>query len=234
MTRLFRYGKYSYQYILLKEDRKTIALTVTPDLEIIVRSSQNATIEKVENFLKRKWVWLEKQLAYFQSVKKNSAGKEYVSGESFYYLGRQYQLIISRGSSTSVKLLRGKITLETNQGLRNGKANKTILNRWFAERAGIIFPERLEEVFPKFGYACPMPSLEIKRMAKRWGSFLGKKKIVLHPGLVHASKDCIDYVIAHELCHFKYKNHTQAFYRLLGEKCPSWSSVKEKLEKKYL
>ena len=234
MIRLFHYGRHSYQYVLIKEVRKTIALTVTPDLEIIVRSSENATTEKVEDFLQRKWIWLEKQLAYFKSVKKSSSGKEYVSGESFYYLGRQYQLIVRRGSSTGVKLLRGRLVLETNQGVTNSKANRTILNNWFTERASVIFQARLKQVFPRFGYACDMPALELKRMSKRWGSFLGKTKVVLHPGLVHASKDCIDYVIAHELCHFRHKNHTQAFYRLLNERCPSWSSVKEKLERKYL
>lgn len=234
MIRLFQYGRHAYQYTLLREDRKILALTVTPDLEIIVRSSQKTPIKKVEDFLKRKWVWLEKQLMYFKSVKKIFSTKEYVSGESFYYLGRQYQLIVDSGSGTSVKLLRGKLLLETNQGVRNSKANKTILNNWFTNRASGIFQERLEEVFAKFGYSFGLPDIEIKRMPKRWGSFLGKNKIVLHPHLIQASKDCIDYVISHELCHFKYKNHSSAFYRLLNEKCPSWSAVKEKLEKKYL
>ena len=234
MIRNFQYGKYKYDYILLKEERKTISLTVTPELEIIVRSSRNVTSEKIDDFLKRKWVWLEKQLTYFQSVKRSSFKKEFVSGESFYYLGRQYQLIVRRGASTDVKLPRGKLILETNQGIENSKANRTILNRWFKERAQIIFQNRLEAVFPKFEYSLALPTIEIKRMSKRWGSFLGKNKIVLHPGLIHASKDCIDYVISHELCHFRYKNHSTAFYRLLGERCPSWSAVKEKLEKKYL
>lgn len=234
MIKLFRYGKHVYQYTLLKEDRKTLALTVTPDLEIIVRTSQNTPTEKIDDFLKRKWIWLEKQIRYFKSVRKNPSIKEYISGESFYYLGRQYQLIVRKSSGTEVKLLRGKLVLKTNQGITNSKANRTILNRWFTDKAHIIFKERLEEMFLKFSYKQELPDIEIKRMAKRWGSFLGKKKIVLHPGLVHASKDCIDYVISHELCHFQYKNHTSAFYRLLADKCPTWSAIKEKLEKKYL
>lgn len=234
MIKVFQYGKHTYQYTLFREDRKTLALTVTPDLEIIVRSSKKTPLKKVEDFLSRKWIWLEKQLKYFKQMKKNPSSKEYVSGESFYYLGRQYQLVVKRGQGTGVKLMRGKFLLETNQGTRNSKANKTILYNWFSNRAQSVFQERLEHVFPRFEYICDLPSIEIKRMPKRWGSFLGKEKIVLHSGLIHASKDCIDYVISHELCHFRYKNHTQAFYRLLGEKCPSWSSVKEKLEKKYL
>jgi len=234
MIKHFRYGRRIYQYTLLKEDRKTLALTVTPDLGIIVRSSKNTPDEKIDDFLNKKWIWLEKQIRYFKSVRKKHLTKEYVSGESFYYLGRQYQLIVRRDSGTGVKLLRGKLILKTNQGIRNSKANRTILNQWFTDRARIISQERLDIVFIKFNYKYDMPILDIKRMAKRWGSFLGKKKVVLHPGLIHASKDCIDYVITHELCHFQYKNHTSAFYRLLSDKCPNWIQLKNKLEAKYL
>ncbi|HAT74923.1 MAG TPA: metal-dependent hydrolase, partial [Candidatus Moranbacteria bacterium] len=48
--------------------------------------------------------------------------------------------------------------------------------------------------------------------------------------LIHASKDCIDYVITHELCHVKYKNHDKRFYKLMNFKYPKWEKIKEKLE----
>ncbi len=234
MRKNFHYGKYNYKYTLIREDRKSLALTVTPDSEIVVKGSRNITQNKIDDFLKRKWVWLEKQLAYFETVKQSSQKKDFVSGESFYYLGRQYQLIVKRGASTGVKLKHGKLELITNQGVQNSKANKTILNNWFKGRAQKVFQERLEEVYKRFGYTEKLPTVQIKKMAKRWGSFLGKERIVLHPHLIRSSKDCIDYVISHELCHFRYKNHNAAFYRLLADKCPTWTSVKEKLEKKYL
>lgn len=74
------------------------------------------------------------------------------------------------------------------------------------------------------------PILAIREMKKRWGSFLNKEKIFLNPKLIHTSKDCIDYVIVHELCHLKYKNHSTKFWQLLDEKYPGWQKVKEKLE----
>ena len=67
-------------------------------------------------------------------------------------------------------------------------------------------------------------------MPKRWGSFVKGDRVVLNPLLIHAPKEAIDYVMTHELCHMKYKNHDAKFYKLLGEKFPNWKKTKEKLE----
>jgi predicted metal-dependent hydrolase len=234
MRKQFQYGKYLYEYSIKFEDRKTLSLTVTPRLEIVVKAPKDTGIEKIERFLKKKWIWLERQMRYFAKFKKSCCRKEYVSGESYYYLGRQYRLIVEQGNNSGVLLKRGKLILTTNQGVENSKVNRKILKKWFLQRAKVIFQERLEEVFPNFNYSCSIPSLQIKQMSKRWGSYLGKERIHIHSGLIHAPKDCIDYVISHELCHFKYKNHTAAFKRLLNDKCPSWERTKDKLETKYL
>ena len=75
-----------------------------------------------------------------------------------------------------------------------------------------------------------MPELVVREMQRRWGSFLEGNKIILNPRLVHVPKDCIDYVITHELCHMEHKKHDKNFYKLLDEKCPGWKKVKDKLE----
>ena len=75
-----------------------------------------------------------------------------------------------------------------------------------------------------------MPLLAVRDMKKRWGSFVNKQKILLNPNLIHVSKDCIDYVIVHELCHMRYKNHDKKFSGFLDEKYPKWEKVKDKLE----
>lgn len=71
-------------------------------------------------------------------------------------------------------------------------------------------------------------------MSKRWGSFLNNKKIILNPKLIQASKECIDYVITHELCHMKYRNHDTKFYKALKNKISNWGEIKEKLELRFL
>jgi predicted metal-dependent hydrolase len=68
-------------------------------------------------------------------------------------------------------------------------------------------------------------------MPKRWGSSHRDGRIYLNPELVKAPAICVDYVIAHEICHLKHPQHDRAFFRLLGEVFPNWQAVKARLER---
>lgn len=229
----FKYGKYLYKYYLVLQDRKTIALTVQPSLNIILKCPFDYNADKIEKFLKRKWLWLEKQFQYFKKYKKKIEKKEYISGENFLYLGRQYKLLFKVGKSQRVKLDGGKIIVFTSKSIQDKHINKKLLKKWFQQRTKAIFTSRLKETVKKFNYNF-IPELIIRKMPKRWGSYLLSKKIILNPLLIRASKDCIDYVIIHELCHIKYKNHNKHFFKLQESIIPNWMEIKEKLELRFL
>jgi predicted metal-dependent hydrolase len=225
----FIFGTFIYEYQLIKQDRKTLSLTVTPDLRIILKCPVQTDSERIEAFLQKKWFWLEKQLSFFKKYQRKIYEKEYVSGEGYLYLGRQYKLVVRRGKEDSVSLTRGQLIVHTTRDVTNGRHNKKLIDEWFTNKSTTIFEERFAEMLTRFEYK-QLPRLSIREMKKRWGSFLNKDKIFLNPKLIHTSKDCIDYVIVHELCHLRYKNHNTKFWQLLDEKYPKWEKVKERLE----
>ncbi|MCU0660016.1 MAG: M48 family metallopeptidase [Candidatus Pacebacteria bacterium] len=225
----FIFGTFVYEYQLIKQDRKTLSLTVTPDLRIILKCPLQTDNERIENFLQKKWFWLEKQLSFFKKYQRKIYEKEYISGEGYLYLGRQYKLVVRRGKEDLVSLTRGLLTIYTTKEVSNSRHNKKLVDEWFEVKTESVFQDRFKEMLNKFEYK-NTPILATREMKKRWGSFLNKDKIFLNPKLIHTSKDCIDYVIIHELCHLKYKNHNTKFWRLLDEKYPKWERVKEKLE----
>ena len=229
----FSYGDYSYQYYLVQQDRKTVSLTVQPSLNIILKCPHSYSPSHIEIFLKRKWHWMEKQLRDFRRFQHKHLPKEFVSGEALLYLGRQYKLVVSKSHADTVKIEKGKIHIETTRKVENTEHNKNLLESWYQNRAETIFHERYREMIRKFNYNF-VPTLAIRKMPKRWGSFVSKKKILLNPELIRASKECIDYVITHELCHMKYQNHSEAYFRFLQSKYPHWKEVKEKLELRFL
>lgn len=63
----------------------------------------------------------------------------------------------------------------------------------------------------------------------RWGSCTPSGKILINPLLVGAAKDCIDYLIKHELCHLRLPNHSASFYQLLAKILPDWIDRKYRL-----
>lgn len=226
--KVFVYGERKYEYTLELQERKTLTLVVHPDASLTLKCPIKADEDKINIFLKKKWLWLNKQLKFFDKYKKINYKKEYVSGESFLYLGRQYQLNVRKSAIDYVVLQNGKLLVYTKGSVRDGNKNRKLINKWYKQKMVLVFRERLAVLSPKFGLDF-MPEFTIKKMDKRWGSFV-RGALILNPRLIYASKDCIDYVIAHELCHFKHIKHDKAFYKLLSKKMPEWEKLKEKLE----
>jgi len=229
IERNFAYGRHSYTYGLLRQDRKTLSLTVEPCMDIVLKVPHDADNERIEKFLQKKWMWMQKQLTFFEKYRRKSYEKEYVSGESLYYLGRQYKLIVITGDKPKVSLTKGKLTVITNRDIRDGSYNKTLLEKWYKHRRSNVFSDRYAEMIKNFDYKFT-PELTIRQMPKRWGSYIKGERIILNPLLIQAPKEAIDYVITHELCHMKYKHHDAKFYQLLDTKFPKWQKTKEKLE----
>ncbi len=228
----FIYGKYRYDYNLQYEDRKTTAVTVFPNGKIVLKCPVGTQQEKIDAFLKKKWLWLEKQLRYFKKYHRKVHKKEYVSGESFLYLGRQYRLNVSTGKENIVHLSKGVLQLTTTKKVSNKSHNQLILESWYLLKQRQVLKKRYRLVLRNFDYDF-VPELVIRKMNKRWGSYLRDQKIILNPELIKASSDCIDYVISHELCHMKYKKHNYEFFAYLEKKYSNWKEKKDKLELRF-
>lgn len=226
--KVFVYGERKYEYTLTAQKRKTLALEVHPDASLTLKCPYEADEDRINIFLRKKWLWMHRQMAFFGKYRKNNYKKEYVSGESFLYLGRQYQLVVRKAEASRVTMQSGKLVVYTSGSVRDGKKNEKLLRDWYKKKSLLVFQDRMRRLALLFGLDY-VPRVNIKKMDKRWGSYV-RGTIVLNPRLIYAHGDCIDYVIAHELCHFKHKKHDKDFYKLLSKKVPGWEKVKEKLE----
>lgn len=217
---------------IIKEKRKSLAVEVYPNFSVVIKSPEQVKDFEIKDFIKRKTPWIEKQINYFKQFNMPE-DKIYESGSSALYLGRQYQVIIEKSLLRNiVKVFNNKIYILTPFTQKIDEINQAFSD-WMIKRAETVFNERLNvcmKAFPDLG----TPKLKIRKLNKRWGSYLKKHEIVLNPALIKASKQAIDYVIYHELCHAYYPNHTEEFYNLLSLKMPNWEKVKEKMELKLL
>src|SRR3989339_1949302 len=124
------FGKYTREYQLIREKRTTMKLTIKPSLDIILACPLHATDDRIESFLHKKWRWIDKQVDFFGKYKKKIYKKEYVSGESFYFLGKQYQLIVRKSTEDKVMLNVGKLIVETTLGKENKAYIKFLIDIW--------------------------------------------------------------------------------------------------------
>ena len=226
------YGSQTINFELRRSMRKTLAIHVHPDMRIEVIAPATAELEKIEKKVQKRAKWIKKQQLFFEQFYPKTLKRLYVSGESHYYLGRQFRLKITRGLINKVKTSGGFIHVSSHYP-NNQKLNTQLIEDWFKARANEKFKERLALCIVKFSNPENFTphSLVIRQMSNRWGSMTATKRLVLNTKLIHAPIHCIDYVIIHELCHIKHSNHGPDFWKLLDLIMPDWKISKNKLEK---
>jgi predicted metal-dependent hydrolase len=101
------------------------------------------------------------------------------------------------------------------------------------QRAKYFFSKRLEALLEKTLWVTHKPAIRILTMQTQWGSCSPKGNLTLNPLLVRAPRECIDYVILHELCHIAEHNHSERFYRLQNQVMPDWQRHKKLLDEKF-
>lgn len=233
MTRAsFTYGdeRFDYEICFAPQRRERIAIHVHPDASVQVDAPAGEELARIHRAVLKRARWIRSHVAQARAQREHALPRLYVSGESHFYLGRRYQLklVKEKMDGPTVKLYRGRIIIESSE--RDPAAIKLLLTRWYRQRAKEVFTRRLEEITDKLSWIKSAPPLKLLKMRKQWGSCSPDGFVYLNPHLVKAPRDCVDYVITHELCHLKEHNHSPRYYRLLREAMPGWEPVKAKLD----
>lgn len=221
-----KYGSKTINYNIVYSDRETLGITVTPDKQVLIRSPFNASRNKINSIIQKRLNWISNKLSYFESLPPLAPERKYISGETHYFLGKQYRLKVIKSPWEIVKLKGAYIQVFTMHG-NNERIAKILLDNWYLEKAKIRFENILNSWLPKFQkYRITKPNVIIKKLKKRWGSCSVKGNIILNSDLIKTSIPCINYVIVHELCHLVYRNHDGNYYKLLSSLMPEWKKIK--------
>jgi len=226
-----KYGTSVIRYSVSHSNRKTLAIEVHPDLSIKVVAPHKATTSAIQKKILQRAQWIRKQQHYFEQFLPRTPKREYVSGETHYYLGRKYILRVRKLSEDSMKLKGNELIIKTSDP-DNRNLVKQILANWYYHHALRKFEESITEALIHLkNYKLERPQLVIRRMPRRWGSCTPNGRVLLNPEIIKAPSKCIDYVVIHELCHLIHHNHSRAFYDVQNKAMPDWEKWKLRLEK---
>ena len=224
------YGTQHITFELIYSDRETIAIHVHPDSSVVVDAPLDANHNDVLKHVQKRAKWITKQQqTYVQHQPEISRIPHFISGETHYYLGRQYRLKIIQDDVERVRLYRGRLYLHIREP-NNYDHKQKLFNNWLRTRAGFVFSEQLDICYllvEPFGIA--YSTLKIREMKSRWGSASPNGHITLNMKLIHVPKKLINYVILHELCHLKEMNHGSSYYKLLTRILPDWEMLRDTL-----
>lgn len=227
----FFYGDENITFERVNRQKAGKALIkVHPDCRVQVSAAPDVSDAELIQAAKKRGRWIYEQLRTFRAQLEHVKPREYVSGESHYYLGRQYLLkvVVDPSPVQGVKFYRGKIEVSVRE--RNAERIKSLLEGWYKEKAKEVFKARLDAIMTQAIWLEQKPELRFLTMQTQWGSCSPNGRITLNPLLVKAPRECIDYVILHELCHIAEHNHSERFYRLLSQVMPKWEKTKAKLD----
>ncbi len=225
------FGDREISFSLQRNSRKRLKIVVTPELGVEVVAPRTATDDQVLAAVHKKAFWITQKLEKQAACHPMPTPRQYVSGETLVYLGRQYRLQVETGARQPARLLGGYLTVRV-ENSSNRQDVKCAVDDWYRERSRRTIGrcmEKCQTITRRNGV--PEPKLMIRTMQRRWGSCSPAGRITINRKLVQVPVHCIEYVLIHELCHLKHHNHSKAFYSLLTRCQPDWRKRKAELDR---
>lgn len=228
-----RYGTRRIEYGIRRSRRvKTVAVAVDPKEGVVVTAPGDVEIERLDGIVLRKAGWIVGKLKHNSELPPPLPRRQFVSGETFRYLGRQYRLKVVKKErpSNDVALIRGWLYVEVSRSSteeeRIARARPLVV-RWYRDHAGARLPERVAMWAGKIGIE--IPEVLVREQQKRWGSCNAKGQLRFNWRIIQAPMRLVDYVVAHELVHLLHPNHDAAFWATLGKAMPDYEGRRQAL-----
>jgi len=229
------YGE-KIDFFVQRKKVKNINLRVNIDKQIIVSIPENMEIEIVRDFVKSKVEWIKKQQSYYNLFTKDKECITFENGETVYLLGKQYKIKIVSDiiNNISIKEKYFEIHIK-DKYIKDKEYIKGIYNTWLKEYSKQLFNTLTEKYHSSLKkYDIQFPQIEVRTMKSRWGSCLSNdNKVIYNLNLIKTPICCIEYVVLHELSHFRYQNHSKNFYNFITIFMPDWKERKKILDEEY-
>jgi predicted metal-dependent hydrolase len=153
----------------------------------------------------------------------------YREGELHLFLGREYALEICPAARGQEKITLTESVIRIQSVDIDPGVVRERLKAWYRLHADRLFGERMAKLSGRASWVDGVPSMRLRWMKRTWGSCSARGMITLNPQLMKSPPECIDYVIAHEICHLREHNHGSGFYALQEALCPGWRNPRRHL-----
>lgn len=222
-----QYGTKEIKFNVKFRNRKTMSILIEPPKDITVMAPIDAKEEEIKAVVKSKGAWIVQKLFEFRNIESKIVNREFVNGESFMYLGRNYSLQIhvdeTLQNNSSVKLFRGKFHVYVKE--KNDELIKDAMEAWYREKTEEQVKKRIK-YYQKFFNKKPS-AIKVKEQKKRWASCTSNNELLFNWRCVMAKSTALDYIVVHEMCHMYYMNHSQEFWDLVASIISDYETRKE-------
>ena len=213
---------------VVKKDIKNIHLSVYPSAgRVRISAPLRMNLETIRVFAISKLDWIRRQQRKLQEQERETP-REYLDRESHYVWGKRYLLkVASIDEAPAVKLEGARMLLRVRPGASDEK-KQTIVEEWYREQIKQVVPALLAKWEPIVGVS--VKRFFVQRMKTKWGSCNAEaRSIRLNTELAKKPRECLEYILVHEMVHFRVRRHDERFGELIGRYLPNWRVVRQEL-----
>lgn len=216
---------------VIRKDIKNMHLAVYPPTgRIRLAAPVKTDSEVMRLFAISKIGWIKKHIKNFKEQPRE-AQKEYISGESHYFMGKRYLLqILEHKGSNTVKVKGHKTIQLLVKPNTTTEAKANLIKEWYRQELKKLLPELIAKWEKVIGVECK--EWGVKHMRTKWGACnVDEKRIWLNLELAKKPLICLEYIVVHELVHLLERNHNEKFVAYMNTFMPKWKHHREELNR---
>ena len=212
-------------------DRQTTDIVIERDGVVRVRPPFKMTPEQVDETVFSKRMWIYRNLAEWHDLNATRVAREWVNGESFLYLGSSYRLSLVDEQNEALKLKDGRFQLlRTVMKDCSRDAAQHAFEQFYQDKGLPRIQQRVAHFAPKVGVTAG--KVQVKELGYRWASCAPNGNLEFHWKCLMAPLTVIDYIVVHELCHLRHRDHTETFWNEVDKVLPDYRERKEWLRQR--
>ncbi len=222
-----QYGDKIIEYAFQeKSGLKSHYITVEKNQGVVLKG-KSVPEETANKFILKKAKWILDKLRLVETIEEG----DIVTGSRIQYLGKKYYAEVyfdDRVTSTTVEFNHSRFKIITNSNNGNVQSQiTTALDKFFLEKSSEKIPPRVKKWAKKTGFTYRL--LQFRKQDKRWGSCTPQNNIIINTEAIKLPYTLIDYLIVHELCHTRYKNHSKGFWAEVSNHLHNWKELDERM-----
>ena len=228
MPRHVKLGDMTVDVVL--KDIKNVHLSVHPPTgRVTISAPARMSLDTIRVFAISKLVWIRQQQRKLQEQERETP-REYLDRESHYVWGKRYLLkIVEAEQPPSVSLSHSRMVLQVRPGTSPSKRQE-ILEDWYRELVKQAAPPLIAKWELLLGVSSSR--LFVQRMKTKWGSCSpGARNIRLNTDLAKKPRECLEYLVVHELVHLLEPTHNVRFIARMDQFMPKWRAHRQSLNR---
>ncbi len=203
-------------YAVERTNRRTVGIYLERDGSVLVKAPQAISNERIEKVVQSKRNWVYRAQARWAALNPQPVPKEFVSGETVYFLGQPHRLDFRSDMQRSVERVGDVFALDR---AKRGQA-EALLKGFYRQEGLKRIPEMVAQHAKSMGVS--PNQVRIQELGHRWGSCSEKGTLNFHWKALAVPVEALHYVVVHELAHLVHRDHSSKFWWLVEQELPGW------------